>query len=85
MITPDSARSQRLADSELTLHEKNIDKYLSSRYPNDRGEWWISMIDVSHEVRSELVVMYSKLWNARIEYDQRDGDALVISEKASQR
>jgi hypothetical protein len=83
VISPKAAQKARKEKLKPLLGdlEKSIDEYLSTSEPTESGEYWYNITGLSFEVSLGLVHLYSDMWDVRINYDQRDGDSLVLKAK----
>lgn len=83
MISPQESRNRRTSAhlAGLMSAEKRIDAILE-KDPGHGEEWWINTSDWSPTVVVALVDRYTRAgWKVRRAFDQRDGNALVFSER----
>jgi hypothetical protein len=84
-ITPEQARKTRTEAAAPAVADlaKRVDNYLGSTRPTFGQEWWFDIRGVPAAVIDETIRLYEAAgWNVRKSHDQRDGSALVFSERA---
>lgn len=86
--TPEQVAERRRAAiaPEVNAFIERIEDGLLSAPTNGSGEFWFTVGRLSRPIIDEVMARYAAAgWETRYEFDQRDGDAIVLAPKGGGR